>query len=272
MNMEIKAPKIPDDVKETLKLVKWHKKPGDHCSQNETLLDVETDKTVLEVYAPAEGTLQKLLKNEGDTLDSEEVVAIFLPDEDEQTSKKNNTEDPTTEPDKEGLIHIKIQDHISTIDFSEILAEFSSAYASIRFLLRELHKDSNPNQLLSFPTAPPLPSLAQPILSKAQFKSPGFLEAIGNLNPLKVLCDYLQQRHERKKDNKYRSEQERQKLILENMRLRNKVIIEKIEIMEKSGLSKEQINEILGNYIADSLKNLGARIDSGQVIHVELIP
>lgn len=76
MATEIKAPTFPESVADGV-VATWHKKIGEACSRDELLVDIETDKVVLEVVAPADGMLKEILKNEDDTVLSEEVIAIF---------------------------------------------------------------------------------------------------------------------------------------------------------------------------------------------------
>ena len=76
MSIEIKAPQFPESVADGT-VATWHKQPGDTCSRDELLVDIETDKVVLEVVAPADGTLAEIVKQEGDTVLSEEVLARF---------------------------------------------------------------------------------------------------------------------------------------------------------------------------------------------------
>lgn len=76
MATEIKAPTFPESVADGV-VATWHKKPGEACSRDELLVDIETDKVVLEVVAPADGVLKEILKNEHDTVLSEEVIAVF---------------------------------------------------------------------------------------------------------------------------------------------------------------------------------------------------
>ncbi|KJS04040.1 MAG: dihydrolipoamide succinyltransferase [Gammaproteobacteria bacterium BRH_c0] len=76
MTIEIKAPSFPESVQEG-SIATWHKKPGEAVSRDELLVDIETDKVVLEVVAPSDGTLSSVLKNEGDTVLSNEVIAIL---------------------------------------------------------------------------------------------------------------------------------------------------------------------------------------------------
>ncbi|MEH6468463.1 MAG: 2-oxoglutarate dehydrogenase complex dihydrolipoyllysine-residue succinyltransferase [Porticoccus sp.] len=77
MSIEIKAPTFPESVQEG-SIATWHKQAGDSVSRDELLVDIETDKVVLEVVAPADGTLQEVLKAEGDVVLSNEVIARIL--------------------------------------------------------------------------------------------------------------------------------------------------------------------------------------------------
>lgn len=74
MAVEIKAPQFPESVADGT-LATWHKQPGDAVSRDELLVDIETDKVVIEVVSPSDGVLEKVLKNEGDTIVSLELLA-----------------------------------------------------------------------------------------------------------------------------------------------------------------------------------------------------
>jgi len=74
MATEIKAPTFPESVQEG-SLATWHKKVGDTVARDELLVDIETDKVVLEVVAPSAGVLSEILKLEGDSILSNEVIA-----------------------------------------------------------------------------------------------------------------------------------------------------------------------------------------------------
>lgn len=76
MSTEIKAPVFPESVAEGT-VATWHKQPGEACSRDELIVDIETDKVVLEVVAPADGVIEEIVKNEGDTVESGEVVGTF---------------------------------------------------------------------------------------------------------------------------------------------------------------------------------------------------
>ena len=64
MRIEVKVPQLPESVAEAT-LVSWHKKPGDAVARDENLIDVETDKVVLELPAPNAGVLVELVKPDG---------------------------------------------------------------------------------------------------------------------------------------------------------------------------------------------------------------
>lgn len=77
MTIEIKAPVFPESVAEGT-IATWHKKPGEAVARDELLVDIETDKVVLEVVATADGVIESVLKGEGDTVASGEVIGIFV--------------------------------------------------------------------------------------------------------------------------------------------------------------------------------------------------
>jgi 2-oxoglutarate dehydrogenase E2 component (dihydrolipoamide succinyltransferase) len=77
MSIEIKAPTFPESVADGT-IATWHKKPGEAVKRDELIVDIETDKVVLEVVAPADGSIANIVKGEGETVLSNEVIAIFV--------------------------------------------------------------------------------------------------------------------------------------------------------------------------------------------------
>ena len=77
MSIEIKAPTFPESVADGT-VATWHKQPGEAVQRDELIVDIETDKVVLEVVAPANGSLKNILKEEGDVVLSDEVLAVFV--------------------------------------------------------------------------------------------------------------------------------------------------------------------------------------------------
>ena len=76
MSIEIKVPPLPESVSDAT-LVAWHKNSGDGVQRDENLVDLETDKVVLEVPAPAAGTLAEIRVEEGATVTAGDVLAIL---------------------------------------------------------------------------------------------------------------------------------------------------------------------------------------------------
>ncbi len=76
MATEIKAPTFPESIAEGT-VATWHKKVGEPCLRDDLLVDIETDKVVLEVVAPADGVLSDIIKPEGEVILSGEVVGLF---------------------------------------------------------------------------------------------------------------------------------------------------------------------------------------------------
>ena len=76
MSIEVLVPNLPESVSDAT-LINWHKKVGDFINKNENLVDLETDKVVLEVTAPQTGILSQILKEDGAIVTSGELLAII---------------------------------------------------------------------------------------------------------------------------------------------------------------------------------------------------
>lgn len=76
MKLEIKAPSFPESIADGT-VATWHKKVGEAVLRDEVLVDIETDKVVMEVVAPADGRLSEILKPEGETVLSTELIGLF---------------------------------------------------------------------------------------------------------------------------------------------------------------------------------------------------
>ena len=76
MAIEIKAPTFPESVADGT-VATWHKKPGEAVKRDELIVDIETDKVVIEVLAEADGVVAEIVKNEGDTVLSNEVLGTL---------------------------------------------------------------------------------------------------------------------------------------------------------------------------------------------------
>jgi len=76
MAIEVKVPVLPESVSDAT-IATWHKKAGDAVKRDENLLDLETDKVVLEVPAPVDGVLKEIKFAEGSTVTSQQVIAVI---------------------------------------------------------------------------------------------------------------------------------------------------------------------------------------------------
>jgi 2-oxoglutarate dehydrogenase E2 component (dihydrolipoamide succinyltransferase) len=76
MSIEVKVPVLPESVADAT-VAAWHKKPGDSIRRDENLLDLETDKVVLEVPSPVDGVLGKIVRDSGETVISGELLGVI---------------------------------------------------------------------------------------------------------------------------------------------------------------------------------------------------
>lgn len=106
MSFEIKVPTLPESVADAT-VSTWRKKEGDFAKRDENIVDIETDKVVLEVVAPKDGIITKILKPEGSVVKADEILGIFdeqsqsqpqLKSEPQETSKPQETESPHLSP------------------------------------------------------------------------------------------------------------------------------------------------------------------------------
>jgi 2-oxoglutarate dehydrogenase E2 component (dihydrolipoamide succinyltransferase) len=94
MLVEVKVPALSESVAEAT-LLSWHKREGEQVDRGETLIDIETDKVVLELPAPSAGMLAKIIKDDGTTVTSGEIIATI--DTEAATAEAGTTAAGTTE-------------------------------------------------------------------------------------------------------------------------------------------------------------------------------
>ncbi|RLA46136.1 MAG: dihydrolipoamide succinyltransferase, partial [Gammaproteobacteria bacterium] len=76
MTIEIKAPAFPESIADG-EVAAWHKTEGESVSRDELIVEIETDKVVMEVVAPEDGVITKIHVQEGDTIESEQLLATL---------------------------------------------------------------------------------------------------------------------------------------------------------------------------------------------------
>jgi len=96
MKIEIKAPAFPESVADG-EVSLWHKQEGDFVQRDELLVEIETDKVVMEVVAPEAGRLDRIHVSEGSTIESEALLAEITPGEGEAAAPTSEASD-TTQP------------------------------------------------------------------------------------------------------------------------------------------------------------------------------
>ena len=100
MSIEIKSPTFPESVADGT-IANWLKKEGENVNQDEVIVEIETDKVVLEVLAQSDGVITKIIKSEGDTVSSSEVIGEFKESEGVTKSTKEKVADkPATKKPK----------------------------------------------------------------------------------------------------------------------------------------------------------------------------
>jgi len=103
MTLEIKVPVLPESVADGL-LLDWNKQPGDSISRDEVLVEVETDKVVLEVPAPEDGVVLELMAESGDTVTSGQVLATLKPGQVAEPAAADQSTESTSEGEHEDAL------------------------------------------------------------------------------------------------------------------------------------------------------------------------
>ncbi|MDP3905507.1 MAG: 2-oxoglutarate dehydrogenase complex dihydrolipoyllysine-residue succinyltransferase [Methylococcaceae bacterium] len=111
MSIDVVVPNLPESVADAT-LINWLKQPGDIVAKNEHLVDLETDKVVLEVTAPESGILSRIVKENGSIVLSGEVLAVLEPQaitaqavSIDQSTEQQETSEPVLSPSVRRLIH-----------------------------------------------------------------------------------------------------------------------------------------------------------------------
>jgi 2-oxoglutarate dehydrogenase E2 component (dihydrolipoamide succinyltransferase) len=131
MTIEIKSPTFPESVADGT-VANWLKKVGEAVEQDEVIAEIETDKVVLEVVAPINGTLTEILKNEGDVVNSAEVIGTFSESSDDSNSSINKDK----EDDHEEISAPKQESKIKKIKKDESIDRSGPA-------VKKIIKDNN---------------------------------------------------------------------------------------------------------------------------------
>ena len=170
MSIEVLVPNLPESVADAT-LVVWHKQPGDKVTKNENLVDLETDKVVLEVPAPESGVLKSVLKENGTVVKAGDVLAVIGETEAESESMTEKPEPDAVKP-KEVSQHAEVPLspsvrrllHETTIDPSEISGTGRSGRITKSDVLSHLKKLAPAESEKKEPAPQEAPQLKEPEL------------------------------------------------------------------------------------------------------------
>ena len=192
MSIEILVPHLPESVSDAT-LITWHKQPGDTVIKNENLVDLETDKVVLEVPAPESGILGKILKQDGSIVVGGEVLALLEPQAVEANPKTATTSAEPEQEESDIPLSPSVRRLIAenTLDPSSIKGSGKDGRLTKTDVMDYLHKKNLQEAQLIVPvtTAPPLSpaipkSAAQPLVSPPPLKKGETgVSVISNLRP-----------------------------------------------------------------------------------------
>ncbi|PPK76462.1 2-oxoglutarate dehydrogenase E2 component [Methylobacter tundripaludum] len=155
MSIEVLVPNLPESVSDAT-LITWHKQPGDTVIKNENLVDLETDKVVLEVPAPESGILGKILKEDGSIVVGGDVLALLEP---QAVAEGQKTAATAPEPEDEDESDIPLSPSVrrliaeNALDPSIIKGSGKDGRLTKTDVLDYLHKKTLQEAQLIVPTA-----------------------------------------------------------------------------------------------------------------------
>ena len=116
-----------------------------------------------------------------------------------------------------------------------------------------------------------IPNSDKLVLRGVTLKSPGFWDFVGSANPLNFILEFINQRHEHRKDREYRNFAEEEKLRLENELAQIKIIQEKLSVLKDLGASKTELAVLRDQLLGRSFNSLREFQDNKQVVNAEIV-
>ncbi len=153
MSIEVLVPNLPESVSDAT-LITWHKQAGEFVNKNENLVDLETDKVVLEVTAPDSGVLSQILKENGAIVTGGELLALLEPEaaQESQAAENKTLSVTTPEHDDEDIPlspSVRRLIHENTLDPSDIKGSGKSGRLTKSDVLAHLSKQTPANAVKS---------------------------------------------------------------------------------------------------------------------------
>ncbi|MGB5520204.1 MAG: biotin/lipoyl-containing protein, partial [Gammaproteobacteria bacterium] len=138
MSVEIRVPALPESVADAV-IAGWHKQAGDAVTQDETLVDLETDKVVLEVPAISNGIIKQIYFNVGDTVTADQVLAVI----DETASVETTTRTDVRSETRSAQALTTTDAGEKVVELKTELSDRIPISPSARKLMAENHIDSS---------------------------------------------------------------------------------------------------------------------------------
>lgn len=130
MAIEVKVPLLPESISDAT-VSTWHKKEGERVARDENIVDLETDKVMLEVPAPIDGIIKKIIKTTGSTVQAEEVIAVIEEAAEGTSAGKADKTSSDSSEKKEGISPPKASANQKDVSLSsELLAGPSARRAA----------------------------------------------------------------------------------------------------------------------------------------------
>lgn len=184
MSIEVLVPNLPESVSDAT-LITWHKQAGDTVVKNENLVDLETDKVVLEVPAPASGILSKILRENGSIVTSGELLAVLEIQEGVESVVEDDKDDDEDDEATAIPLSPSVRRLISenNLDPSIINGSGKDGRLTKQDVMDYLHKRNlQEAQLITAPAAstpPPAPVVEKPVIANEELT----VKSSANLRP-----------------------------------------------------------------------------------------
>jgi len=161
MTIEIKAPTLPESVPDGT-IANWYKDVGDTVARDELLVDIETDKVVIEVVSPTDGTLKEILKEVGETIVSNQAIGSVLAGDGKQAAAEAGVEEqPAAQAaaapnEAEAMISPAAKKLIeeNNIDAASVVGSGKDGRITKEDILKKLESGSAPKPAANTATAP----------------------------------------------------------------------------------------------------------------------
>ncbi|PCI76487.1 MAG: dihydrolipoyllysine-residue succinyltransferase [SAR86 cluster bacterium] len=157
MTIEIKAPTLPESVPDGT-IANWYKNVGDTVARDELLVDIETDKVVIEVVSPTDGTLKEILKDAGETIVSNQAIGSVLAGDSKQAAVEAQpaAQAASTSNGAEAMISPAAKKLIeeNNLDAASITGSGKDGRITKEDILKKLESGSAPSPAVSTATAP----------------------------------------------------------------------------------------------------------------------